>query len=139
MSAEKVLIDTSVWIDYFRDKSSLISGKVDKILSEANVYVPKIVLAELIQQAKSEKEISVIEDSFDVFNIIDQKEDTWIKAGKLSYSLKKKGINVNLTDCYIAVIAREYGCKIFTLDEHFKKIDKTQLVNRESSIVNRKS
>lgn len=41
MSAEKILIDTSVWIDYFRNKSSIISQKVDKILSEHEVYVPK--------------------------------------------------------------------------------------------------
>ncbi|GAH28325.1 unnamed protein product, partial [marine sediment metagenome] len=56
-----------------------------KILSEDEVYVPKIVIAELIQGAKSEKEISIIEDFIDAFNIIDQKEDSWLKAGKLSY------------------------------------------------------
>lgn len=124
MSAEKILIDTSVWIDYFRNKSSTISQKVDKILSEHEVYVPKIVLAELIQGAKSEREISIIEEFVDAFNIIDHKEDTWIKAGKLSYKLKKKGKSLNLTDCYIAVIVQEYNCKIFTFDEHFKEIQK---------------
>ena len=49
----------------------------------------------------------------------------WIKAGKLSFNLKRKGKNVNLTDCYIAVIAQEYDCQILSLDMHFKDIQKT--------------
>lgn len=124
MNGEKILIDTSVWLEYFKNKSSEISEKVEKILSEREVCIPKIVLAELIQGAKSEREISVIEDFLDAFTIIDQKEDTWIKAGRLSYNLKKKGKTVHLADCYIAVIAQEYKCLIFTLDEHFKEIQK---------------
>ena len=129
MSVEKILIDTSVWIDYFRNKSSVLSEKVDKILSENEVYVPKIVMAELIQGAKSKREISIIEDFIDAFHIIDQKEDTWIRTGRLSYALKKKGKTVNLIDCYISVIAKEYNCKIFTLDEHFKEIQRVTDIN----------
>ena len=124
MSVEKILIDTSIWIDYFRNKSSKISEKVDSILSNHEVYVPKIVIAEPIQGAKSEREISVIEDFLGAFNIIDQKEDTWLKTGRLCFNLRKKGKNVNLTDCYIAIIADEHKCQILTLDEHFKEIQK---------------
>lgn len=125
MNVEKILIDTSVWIEYFRNRSSNISNKVDEALSEKEVYVPKIIIAELIQGAKSEREVSIIRDFLEAFNIIDQKEDTWLKAGELSFSLKKKGKIVNLTDCYIAVIAQENSCQIFTLDEHFKEIQKS--------------
>jgi tRNA(fMet)-specific endonuclease VapC len=125
MNGEKILIDTSVWIKYFKNKSVSFSKKVDEILLRQEVYVPKVVIAELIQGSRSEREVSVIEDFVDAFNIIDQKEDTWVKAGKLSFTLKKKGRTVNLTDCYIAVIAQEYNCHIFSLDEHFGDIQKT--------------
>ena len=125
MNGEKILLDTSVWIEYFKDKSSGLSKRVDDILSRHEVYVPKVVIAELIQGSKSEREVSIIEDFVDAFNIIDQREDTWIKAGKLSFNLKKKGKNVNLADCYIAVIAQEHGCHILSLDVHFKDIQKT--------------
>ncbi len=122
MSGEKILIDTSVWIDYFQNKASALSNKLDEILSGDAIYIPKVVVAELIQGAKSQKEISIVEDFVGTFNIIDQKEDTWVEAGKLSYRLKKKGKNINLTDCYIAIIAREHECTVFTLDKHFKHI-----------------
>jgi predicted nucleic acid-binding protein len=125
MSVERILIDTSVWIEYLRNRSSSFSNRIDEILSKDEVYVPKIVIAELIQGAKSDREVSIIRDFLEAFNIIDQSEDTWFKAGELSFSLKRKGKIVNLTDCYIAVIAQENICQIFTLDEHFKDIQKS--------------
>ncbi len=124
MSAEKILIDTSVWIEYFQNKSSTITEKVDRILDEDKVCVPKIVIAELMRGAKSTKELSIIGDFIEAFNVIDKSEDTWIKAGRLSYNLKKKGKKIHLLDCYIAVIAQENGCKIFTLNRHFQDIKK---------------
>jgi predicted nucleic acid-binding protein len=122
MSADKILIDTSVWIEYFRSKSSSVAQKVDRFLEKDEICVPKIVIAELMQGSKSKKELSIIEDFFDAFHIIDQKEDSWIRAGNLAYRLKKKGKNINLFDCYIAVIAQEYECTIFSLNRHFKEI-----------------
>jgi predicted nucleic acid-binding protein len=121
---KKILIDTSVWIDYFKGNDTPLQYRVDKALTHSHIYIPKVVLAELIQGAKSEKEIAVIEDFIEAFHIIDQKEDTWMKAGRLSFSMKRKGITIHIIDCYIAVIASENGCGIFSLDEHFKNIKK---------------
>ncbi|MBI4826362.1 MAG: PIN domain-containing protein, partial [Nitrospirae bacterium] len=56
------------------------------------------------------------------FTILDQQDGTWEKAGRLSFQMKKKGITVHLVDCYIAVIADENRCRLFTLDKHFKEI-----------------
>ncbi len=124
MRAVRVLVDTSVWVSYFRGGSPVISEKVDRLLAEAEVCVPKIVLAELVQGAKSEREISTIEDFFEAFTILDQRPETWMKAGKLSRKLKLRGKPIHLLDCYIAVIAQENGCAVLTLDEHFKEIQK---------------
>jgi predicted nucleic acid-binding protein len=124
MNAEKVLVDTSVWVSYFRGGLPVISERVDRLLAGAEVCVPKIVLAELVQGAKSEREITTIEDFFDALTILDQSPDTWLKAGKLSRQLKNRGITIHLLDCYIAVIAQENACAILTLDEHFKDIQK---------------
>ncbi len=41
-----------------------------------------------------------------------------------TFSMKKKGITIHIIDCYIAVIANENSCKIFSLDDHFKTIKK---------------
>jgi predicted nucleic acid-binding protein len=120
----RILIDTSVWIDYFKGKDEQLAEKVDEVLTFSDVYVPKVVIAELIQGSKSEKEVAVIEEFIGAFNIIDQTDDTWLKAGRLSFSMKRKGITVNIVDCYIAVIASENNCMIFSFDEHFEGIKK---------------
>jgi len=120
----KVLVDTSIWLSYFKDADSVLTEKIDGVLTDSDIYVPRVVIAELIQGAKTEKEISVIEDFVEAFNVIDQTENTWLRAGRLSFSMKRKGITVNIVDCYIAVIAHENNCKIMTLDEHFKGINK---------------
>lgn len=94
-------------------------------VNECKIYfapINKIVIAELIQGSKAERGISVIEDFVEAFRVVDQKENTWVKEGKLSFKLKRKGKNINLTNCYIAIIAQEYECRIFTLDEHFRDI-----------------
>ena len=122
MKDNRILIDTSVWIDYFKGRDDQFAEKVSEVLTSSDVYVPRVVIAELIQGAKSEKEISVIEEFIGAFGIIDQTENTWLKAGKLSFSMKRKGATINIVDCYIAVIASENNCKIFSLDEHFKSI-----------------
>jgi predicted nucleic acid-binding protein len=97
---------------------------VDDLLARSDIHVPKIVLAELIQGARSESDLAVLQDFLEAFSIIGEQETTWLVAGKLAYALKKKGKTVNLADCYIAVLAKENSCGIFTLDKHFKKIQK---------------
>ncbi len=123
--SDRALIDTSVWIAYFQaHASAAVSQHVDDLLAESDIYVPKIVLAELIQGAQSEKEIAVIREFVEAFTIIGESSDTWLEAGRLSFSLKKKGKTINLADCYIAILAKEHKCSIFTLDKHFREIQK---------------
>jgi tRNA(fMet)-specific endonuclease VapC len=118
----RVIIDTSVWIAYFKENNRLFAEKVDQLLTHSEIFVPKVVLAELIQGSRSEKEISVIAEFIDAFQVIDQTKETWLEAGRLSYSMKRKGTTIHLMDCYIAIQALENQCRIFSLDQHFKQI-----------------
>jgi len=121
----RVLIDTSVWIAYFQANAPAgVLEKVDELFSDGDIHVPKIVLAELIQGAHSEKNIEVIREFVEAFTVIGESADTWMEAGRLSFILKKKGKTVNLADCYIAILAKEHKCSILTLDKHFKEIQK---------------
>ncbi|MBN2265557.1 MAG: PIN domain-containing protein [Candidatus Aminicenantes bacterium] len=122
MSADRVLVDTSVWIDYFRGTSESVAAKLDALLTEAQVCVPGIVAAELIQGAKSDREIRAVEDILEALTVIGHGPGAWVRAGKISRDLKRRGKTVHLVDCYIAVIAAENGCALFTLDEHFRDI-----------------
>ena len=57
MKGKKILIDTSIWIEYFRGSLENLGTLVDEYLSAETVFAPTIVMAELMQRAKSERTI----------------------------------------------------------------------------------
>ena len=122
MNAERILVDTSAWVEYFRGGNQALFALMDKGMDEGRICIPDVVLAEMIQGAKTEAEGKAIDDLADAFTIIGQKPETWLDAGRLSRALRKKGKTIHLVDCYIASQARENKCAILTLDEHFADI-----------------
>jgi len=95
---------------------------MDKWMDEGRVCIPEIVLAELIQGAKTEAEVKAVEELRDSFLVVDLKPGTWIDAGRVSRSLRKKGKTIHLTDCVIGMIAFQHKCAVLTFDAHFADI-----------------
>jgi predicted nucleic acid-binding protein len=118
---DKVLVDTSGWIEFFRKRDPIYT-RVLKLLDEDRICCIGIVLAELIQGAKSAGEIKALKDFAYVFSFLEESTDLWEKAGELSFSLRRKGKQAGLSDCYIAVAAHKEKAAILTLDSHFKTI-----------------
>jgi len=104
MNAERILIDTSVWIEYFRNQSPVFVGFVAEIVKTSEICVPRVILAELMQGAKSEKELAVLAEFMDAFSIIDQTDQTWVNAGRLSHELRRRGKNINLSEVISKVL-----------------------------------
>lgn len=119
----RVLIDTSVWIEFFRQREPY-HGIVAKLMDDDQVVCCGIVLAELMQGAKSDKELAVLDDFLNVFTFIPETPDLWAAAGKLSGKLRRKGITVGLSDCYIATAAASAKVQVATRDSHFETLGK---------------
>jgi predicted nucleic acid-binding protein len=115
---DKVLIDTSVWIEFFRKRQPYYSITL-KLLSEDKVCCAGIILAELMQGAKTEKELKVIKEFISVFEFLEETPAIWEKSGSLSFILRQIGKASGLSDCHIAVLAAENNASLFTLDKHF--------------------
>jgi predicted nucleic acid-binding protein len=118
---DKILVDTSAWIDYFRKKEPLYSI-VSRLLEEDRICCLGIILAELIQGTRSKEEIKTLKTFLQVFSFLEESSRSWEKAGELSFSLKRKGKTIALSDCYIAVAAENEKVSILSLDEHFTTI-----------------
>jgi len=121
--ADLILVDTSIWIDFFRKKVNIFE-RLSQLVEEKRVVTVKLVIAELIQGVKQEKEIEAIKSLGDVIPILTESSDVWEKVGKLSYELRKKSKTVGLADCYIAVMAVIHNARLFSLDQHFRIISK---------------
>lgn len=119
----RVLIDTSVWIEFFRQREPY-HGIVAKLMDDEQVVCCGIILAELMQGAKTDKELAVLDDFLQVFTFIPETPKLWAAAGKLSFKLRRKGITVGLSDCFIATVAASAKVQIATLDSHFEALCK---------------
>ena len=123
LALARVLIDSSVWIEFFR-KSEPYHGIVNQLVDDEQVVCCGVILAELMQGARTDKELSVLEDFLQVFTFIPESPELWVAAGKLSYKLRRKGITVGLSDCFIAVAAATTKASVATLDSHFNVLCK---------------
>lgn len=119
----RVLVDTSVWIEFFRGREPY-HGIVTKLIDDEQVVCCGIILAELMQGAKSDKEVAVLDDFIKVFSFIPETPELWAAAGKLSGKLRRKGLTVGLSDCFIATAAASAKVQVATLDSHFEVLGK---------------
>ena len=123
---DKILADTSVWIEFFK-KESEIGDKLSSLLAEGSVTICGIVIFELLQGIKSDKEKSIILNAISELPYIEMNKALWEKSATLSSTLRKKGIVIPLSDILIAAISLEYDLSIFTLDKHFENIPNIKL------------
>ena len=122
-----VLVDTSVWIDYFRDANS--STALDALISENLVVTNDIILAELIPFLKVKKQLSVVKLLQEVNRL--PMQINWEEIIEFQLKCLKEGANgVGIPDLIIAQNAKSNNCKIYSLDKHFlllKRIIKVKL------------
>ncbi len=123
---QKIIVDTSIWIEYFKNNTS-IADSIDAGLDKGYVYTVGPVLSELLQGVKSQKEFNMLSKVIHAIPYLDCDSKDWIDAGILSYSLRKKGITLPLTDIIIAAIAKNNHAAIYTLDKHFISIPDIEL------------
>ena len=124
---DNVLVDTSIWIEYFNKPDSNTGKSLENLLKKGRVFITGIILTELLQGAKIKKEFEYILESMLALPFLETTLSTWIQSGRISLVLRKKGITIPITDLVIARLSLENNCKIFTLDLHFNKIPNINL------------
>lgn len=122
----RVLVDTTIWISFFREKTK--SGDPLEILLMGNaVWTCGIVIFEVLQGIKSEGEKARVLSLLTDLPYIEMTKSLWQRASEFSWSLKKKGLNLPLSDILIATIAIENDMSVYTLDNHFAQIPNLKL------------
>ena len=120
--AEMILIDSNIWIDYFKKGNYRYRNKIIELLEEDKVAACGIIITELLHGAKTSKETDIIKEYITGVNIFDITTDNYINAGILGCLLRRNGITVPLPDLIIAEICISNKIRLFTNDRHFIKI-----------------
>lgn len=116
----EVLVDTSIWVDYFR--GGQCSADMDALIDENLVVTNDIILAELVPYLRIKNEMAVITVLQEVSRIPVQIH--WDEIIEFQVKCLKAGINgVGIPDLMIAQNAKQNICKIYSLDKHFRLLN----------------
>jgi predicted nucleic acid-binding protein len=100
------LVDTSVWIDYFRPKTApKLKDRVRGLLESGTVLTSGIVVTELLRGARTESEYRRLEAALFALPRISIDQPVLQRAAHWGYGLDRKGLVLPTTDLIIAASA----------------------------------
>lgn len=120
-----VLVDTSVWIDFFRGKDTRQRHELHRLIEQgAGVKICGVVLQEILQGVGSELECRRTKKYLLEFAYLTLKEPSVFEmAADIYKNCRKRGKTVRKpVDCIIAAVAMEYDVRLFHHDADFDRI-----------------
>jgi len=116
-----VLVDTSVWIDYYTRKPSPQAAWLDAWVGRADIGLIDLSLAEFLQGVREESRASIYLRSLREFDILDTGgQELAIASAKNYRSLRRRGITIRSTiDCFTATYCISRGHSLLHTDRNF--------------------
>jgi hypothetical protein len=116
-----ILVDSSVWIDYFRGEATPQSEMLDALLGNEPLVVGDLILAEVLQGFQSERDFNQAKQllmSFETIEIVGR--DVAIQAARNFRTLRGHGVTVRKTiDTLIATRCLNSGLILLHSDKDF--------------------
>ena len=122
-----VVIDTSEWAQYFRVGGSPEAKEVRRLLTARNVVMVGVVYAELLRGARNQSQFRILEEELDALPFVEMSKETWKRAGRLLGDLQRQGLAIPLPDALIAALALEHRLRVFTRDNHLRRVPDLEL------------
>ena len=118
----KVLIDSSSWIHFFKQKKLAQYEAVAKLLSGDLALICGPVLTEVLRGARNEKEMKVLKGYFELLEYFPLEKTDHLQAAELGFDLARKGVVVKTMDLLIAHLAIREKTLLLHDDEDFEMI-----------------
>jgi len=121
-----VLIDTSVWVNFFKAKETDASLYLRNNLSNMIIATCPVIVQEVLQGVSDDKQFKVIADYFNNFiQLVEDQYELAYSAAKLYRDLRKKGVTIRKpNDCLIATYAIKNNIILLNDDRDFREIAK---------------
>jgi predicted nucleic acid-binding protein len=121
----RVLIDTSVWVDFFNRHPSREAEVLTRLIEdEVDLVTCGVVIAEFLQGIRRKESLPELEEHFrDMDCLAPREPDTYFAAAQLYRELRAKGLTVRSTiDCLIVRLAEENGALVLAKDHDMVQI-----------------
>ena len=129
MATRKLLVDTSIIIDFLRKKKKE-NSLFWKLINEYDCYISTITEFELFCGATTKGKKCDLEKIINSLQIIDLDEGVSLKSAEIFISLRQKNKNIEFRDIFIASTAIVANLPLATLNKkHFNRISELNLKN----------
>lgn len=122
------LVDTSVWIDFFKASANPAVERLKEVLTTGvEIGVSTTILQEILQGTADEQQFLKYRSYFETQPIYLPRNPirSAIAAARLYFDCRRQGITVRSSnDCLIAQTALEHGLVLLHNDEDFRQIGK---------------
>ena len=120
-----ILVDTSVWIDFFRGVNSVPGRKLCELVEEEeDLALTGMILTEILQGIGKEADFQTVKEYLLDFPIYEPSyPETYLAAARLYRDCRSKGKTVRKTvDCIIAAVCIENNLTLLHKDKDFDLI-----------------
>jgi predicted nucleic acid-binding protein len=116
-----ILVDSSVWIDYFRGTVTPQTEKLDDLLASEPLVIGDLILTEVLQGFAEERDFKQARELMACLTVVDLGgEQIAVQAAKNFRTLRKAGVTVRKTiDSVIATRCIETGYHLLHSDKDF--------------------
>ena len=117
-----ILVDSSVWIDYFRGTISPPTEKLDRLLGRETLAIGDLILTEVLQGFSDERQFNRTKELLTSLFVVELGgQAIAIQAARNFRLLRRRGITVRKTiDALIATRCIESGYELLHDDRDFE-------------------
>lgn len=116
-----ILVDSSVWIDWFRGTATAEADRLDGLIGTADLLVGDLILAEVLQGFADDRHFAAAQDALARFPVITIGGPAIaLAAARHHRQLRALGVTVRKTiDCLIATRCLADGLALLSSDRDF--------------------
>lgn len=116
-----ILVDSSVWVDYFNGTVTRQTDKLDELLGEEFVAIGDLILTEVLQGFSSDRDFNAARRLLTSLTVVELGgRDIAIQAARNFRTLRGLGVTVRKTiDTVIATRCIESGYELLHCDRDF--------------------
>ena len=116
-----ILVDSSVWIDYFRGTRDPHSDRLDSLLGSEPLAIGDLILAEVLQGCDADADFNRVNDLLGSLIIVELGGlEIAVQAAKIFRILRAKGVTIRQTiDTIIATRCISDGLSLLYRDKDF--------------------
>jgi predicted nucleic acid-binding protein len=121
-----ILVDSSVWIDHFRDAATQPVLRLRSLVEREGLLVGDLVLCEVLQGLRSDAEARLVEEALREFELVSLVDPELAIIAAANYRLlRSRGVTIRTTvDLMIGTFCIERGHALLHSDRDFAPMER---------------